>query len=142
MPYLISRKLAVKGASAENQQVLGWIIDSRCLTISCLSTSDKYEELLWINDIQRVQKACCASTKLLATIEGRLNHTSSILPRAQHFLTRLRRIKIDMMAANRPYAKLSCDAMSDLHLWERLLTITHHGVSLNLLTIRQPDIIR
>ena len=84
-PILSPEKLAAEGAPAEIQQVLGWTIDTRRLTVSL--PKSKYD--IWLHDIQRVQKARRASTDLLATIEGRLNHTASILPMARHFLTRL-----------------------------------------------------
>jgi hypothetical protein len=136
-PILSPEKLSAEGAPAEIQQVLGWTIDTRRLTVSLPTT--KYD--LWLHDIQRVQKARRASIELLATIEGRLNHTASILPMARHFLTRLRRTRLTTLAANRPYAKLPTEVVADLQLWEQLLTITHRGVSINLLTTRQPDII-
>jgi hypothetical protein len=54
-----------KGAPAEVQQVLGWTIDTRRLTVSL--PADKFT--MWVDDIRRVQKARRTSTELLATIE-------------------------------------------------------------------------
>ena len=136
-PILSPEKLAAEGAPAEVQQVLGWTIDTRTLTVSL--PADKFS--MWVDDIQRVQKARRASTSLLATIEGRLNHTASILPLARHFLTRLRTLKLSTMSANRQYTKLPNEVVADLQLWEKVLAIAHAGVSINVLTTRRPDII-
>jgi hypothetical protein len=65
-PILSPEKLAAEGAPAEIQQVLGWTIDTRRLTVSL--PKSKYD--IWLHDIQRVQKARRTSTDLLATIEG------------------------------------------------------------------------
>ena len=136
-PILSPEKLAAEGAPAEIQQVLGWTIDTRRLTVSLPNT----KFIMWTKDIQRIQAARRSSTELLATIEGRLNHTASIIPMARHFLTRLRQLKMTAMNAGRPYTKLTEEVSEDLQLWLKLLTITHRGVSINLLTTRQPDII-
>ena len=87
---LSPEKLAAEGSPAEIQQVLGWTIDTRRLTVSL--PKKKFD--MWTGDIKRIQKARRASTELLATIEGRLQHAASILPMARHFLTRLRKLKI------------------------------------------------
>jgi hypothetical protein len=136
-PILSPEKLAAEGAPAEIQQVLGWTIDTRRLTVSL--PKDKFT--MWVNDVRRIQKARRVSTELLATIEGRLNHTASIIPMARHFLTRLRKLKMTTLSAARPYTKIPDEVMADLQLWEKLLTTAHKGVSINLLTTRRPDII-
>ena len=136
-PILSPEKLAAEGAPAEIQQVLGWTIDTRRLTVSL--PKDKFT--MWVNDVRRIQKARRVSTELLATIEGRLNHTASIIPMARHFLTRLRKLTMTTLSAARPYTKIPDEVMADLQLWEKLLTTAHKGVSINLLTTRRPDII-
>ena len=136
-PILSPNKLAAEGAPAEIQQVLGWNIDTRRMKISL--PNDKF--VMWIADIRRIQHARRSSTALLATVEGRLNHTASILPMARHFLTRLRKIKLAAIEDNRPYTKIPDEVLADLQLWEQILSLTHKGVSINVLTTRRPDII-
>jgi hypothetical protein len=136
-PILSPEKLLAEGAPAEIQQVLGWTINTRRLTVSL--PLDKFT--MWVDDIHRIQKAGRASTELLATVEGRLNHAASIIPMARHFLTRLRRLKLTTMSHNRPYTKIPTEVIADLQLWEQLLATAHKGVSINLLTTRRPDII-
>ena len=136
-PILSPAKLAAEGAPAEIQQVLGWTINTRTLMISLPTT----KFTMWTDDIHRILMARRSSTDLLSTIEGRLNHTATILPMARHFLTRLRTLKLSTITANRPYARLSDEVIADLTLWLQLLSITHRGVSINLLTTRRPDII-
>ena len=85
-PILSPEKLAAEGAPAEIQQVLGWTVDTRRMTVGL----PKAKFVTWTNDLKRVQKARRSSIELMATIEGRLEHTASVLPMARHFLTRLR----------------------------------------------------
>ena len=136
-PILSPEKLSAEGTPAELQQVLGWTVDTRRLTVGLPKT--KFD--MWTDDLKRIQHARRSSTELLATIEGRLEHTASVLPMARHFLTRLRAQKMSALASNTPYIKLSDEVIKDLRLWEQLLAKARQGISINLLTTRRPDII-
>ena len=58
-----------------------------------------------------------------------------------HFLIRLRAQKLSALASQKPYVKLSDEVIEDLQFWEKLLVKARQGISINLLTIRRPDII-
>jgi hypothetical protein len=88
-PSCHRRNSQLREHPAEVQQVLGWTIDTRRLTVSL--PKSKFD--MWTDDIRQIQRARRSSTELLATIEGRLNHAASVLPMARHFLTRLRKLK-------------------------------------------------
>lgn len=67
------------------------------------------------------------------TLVGRLNHAAHVLPLARHFLGRLRRFQ-----PKRHGSKITPEIASDLRLWQQILHHANRGVSVNLLTTRNP----
>ena len=144
-PILSSPKLIAEGSPAEVQVVLGWRIDTRRLEVSL--PEDKF--IAWTNDVRAARTNPTTARKELEQLLGRLNHASYVIPLARHFLSRIRE-SIDPRgggaARGEPAPRggrrsvcLTREARSDLKLWESLLRKTRVGVSVNLLTTRQPD---
>ena len=78
-------KLIAEGRPAAVQIVLRWRIDTRPLEISI--PDDKYQG--WTGDVQQLIREGHCGSKELETLEGRLNHTSYIMPNARHFVSRI-----------------------------------------------------
>ena len=144
-PILSAPKLTAEGSPAEVQVVLGWRIDTRRLEVSL--PEDKF--IAWTNDIRAARTNPTTARKELEQLLGRLNHASYVIPLARHFLSRIREsitptgggtVKVEPTTkGGRRSVSLSREARSDLKLWEVLLRKTKVGVSINLLTTRQPD---
>ena len=84
-------KLLAEGTPKEIQIVLGWLINTRLLTMSL--PNDKY--LAWKKDIQKLIDHGDVTKEELESVIGRLNHASYVLPLARHFLSGLQeRLKI------------------------------------------------
>jgi hypothetical protein len=134
-PILSIPKLIAEGRPEEIQIVLGWRINTRLLEISL--PDDKY--LAWSGDLRRLRASRQCPAKELETLIGRLNHTAYIIPNARHFMSRIRKELEAGPRGKRGGRKVGTEALSDLLLWEGFLTHAHNGVSMNLLTTREPD---
>ena len=133
-PLLLSPKVAAKGSPAEVQNVLGWTIDTRHLSIAL--PDDKF--LAWSNDLSKMLDHKEGSYDELDTLVGRLNHASFVLPMTRHFMGRLREALSPRLHKNRTVL-LSPEAVKDLRLWKEILLRAHAGVSINLIVTREPD---
>jgi hypothetical protein len=76
------------------------------------------------------------TTKSLEVTIGRLNHAGCIVPLARHFLSRLRTAWY--AAQHRRETRLHPAQHADLRLWLRFLAWARAGISLNLISCRQP----
>ena len=128
-------KLLAEGSPAEVQNVLGWRIDTRSLTIAL--PDDKYRA--WMVDIQAViDKRGRCQYQELDTLTGRLNHSSFVMPASRHFLGRIRAPLTPRRGKSRPVT-LNTAAVQDLKLWKDIITSAHQGISINLLVTREPN---
>jgi len=78
-------KYATEGCMEEQKTVLGWIINSRSLTIALPS----HKHCKWRNEIQRIIILPKVKAKDLETIPGCLNHVACIFNPMRHFLGRI-----------------------------------------------------
>jgi hypothetical protein len=131
---ILSRiKLIAEGSPAEKQIVLGWLLNTRKLTI--LLPDDKYQA--WVSSLEAILANRTCTKGELETLEGQLNHTAHMIPMTRHFLTRIRELKDSK--SNKLSKLLVLDAEAeDLKLWQEILARVHRGVSMNLIVIRQP----
>jgi len=127
-------KLLAEGAPAEQQIVLGWLLDTRRLLVSL--PEDKY--LAWITSIESFIKSKGGLKEDLDTLEGQLNHAAYVIPLARHFLTRIRAAK-NSKANKKSWIRLTRLLLADLKLWIELLRRAHIGISMNLIVTRRPN---
>jgi hypothetical protein len=133
---IISRKkYAAEGRMEETKLVLGWLLNSRSLSISL--PSDKYTK--WVADINLLLNSARVKHKHLETTIGRLNHVAGINSPMRHFLGRLYQAQSRSSASG--YTRLTNNEKMDLHLMISFLEQAHSGISMNLLTFRRPTII-
>ena len=88
-----------------------------------------------INDVFHSSR-CLAQAKDLATLLGRLNNTSYVIPYARHFTGRL--YKARTCAEAKGAIILSGPQLDDLVLWNRFLQHAAEGISINRLVCRWP----
>jgi len=138
-PLLAPDKLEAEGRPSERQVVLGWMVDTRTLTVSL--PRDKF--LAWQSDLASSVKERATTLQSLESLIGRLNHASFLIPLGRHFLNGLReKIPSSRRKGARTWAskkvRFSADDVEDLRLWQKFLAKTADGISMNLLTIRRP----
>ncbi len=85
LPALSLRKLVGEGQLAEIKTILGWVINTRALTIHLSAP----KHLAWTKDIHRLLTQGFTSKADLDTTIGHLNHVGFLLPLCRHFLPRL-----------------------------------------------------
>jgi hypothetical protein len=128
------RKLLGEGQPAETKTILGWLLNSRTLTI-CLPPA---KHLAWTSEIQRLLAQGFTSKSDLETLIGRLNHVGYTIPLARHFLHRLRSLLASPWS--RHTKAIPQTHQEDLKLWITILSSAASGISLNLLCYRTPEV--
>jgi len=126
-------KLLAEGSPEEIQAVLGWILDTRRLLVSL--PTDKTNA--WLSDLEAVIRRRRCTIGDLETLVGRLNHAAFVIPLARHFIGRLWEV-LESKDHKGAHVRIDQLTLMDLHLWETLLRRAHQGISMNLLTTRQP----
>jgi hypothetical protein len=134
-------KLAEEGTLSETAIVLGWLINTRKLTISL--PADKFNS--WRIDINTIISQRKATIEDLECLIGRLNHAASVLSLARYFLNRLRRTltpsdgNLPNLFSKQHKKWLSKSTLADLQLFhDIILPKIHKGININLLTYRRP----
>jgi hypothetical protein len=133
-PLLSLNKLSAEGAPEETKTILGWLINTRNLTIRL--PSEKF--LSWQNDINDiVHNKTTVTRSSLEQLIGRLNHASQIIPLSRFFMGRLR-AKIRSKSFRNTNIYFNAADRKILGLWLQFLKKAHTGINMNLLTLRQP----
>lgn len=81
-PLLAADKLQAEGAPAEIKTILGWVVNTRSLTIHL--PDDKLQ--VWSNDINLLILNKKSDRKSLEQLVGRLIHASTVIPLSRYFL--------------------------------------------------------
>jgi hypothetical protein len=82
---LLLVKLLAGGAPAEQQIVLGWLLDTRRLLTSL--PDDKHAA--WLETIEQIIKNKGCLKEDFDSLEGQLNHAACVIPLARHFNTHM-----------------------------------------------------
>ena len=126
-------KLLAEGAMEETKVILGWLFDTRRLTISL--TEHKF--VAWSNKLKTIKDRKTSDHDELDTILGQLTHVATVMPQLLHFLGRLRSLKY--VASKRRMVKLQQKHIADINLALTFLHIARRGISMNLFSFRQPS---
>jgi hypothetical protein len=127
------KKPCAEGQLCEVKKVLGWVINTRSLTIAL----PEHKVVDWIRDIDSILLARQANYNLLETIMGRLNHVACIYIPMRHFMGRLYRA-LYRAKARMGWTTLSANELLDLALHSEFLQYAKRGVSLNNISFRKP----
>ena len=133
-PILSIPKLIAEGTPAEIQIVLGWLINTRRLTVAL--PDDKF--LAWKSDVQHIITERRVRHDALDSLLGRFNHAAMIMPITRHFLGRLRAL-LTTKSEGYHWINIRRSVLDDLELWITLLTKANQGLSLNSLVTRRPN---
>ena len=125
-----------EGQLSEQKVILGWLIDTRRMTLSL--TPEKTED--WLRDINDTIKSGGCSKETLESMIGRFNHVGVIIHISRYFLTRLRyRLQKNTDAKKKKRVHLAQWELKDLDLWAFFLTnLRDVGVSTNNICLTTP----
>jgi hypothetical protein len=127
-------KLLLEGSPAEQQIVLGWLLDARRLLVSL--PDDKHSA--WLSTLESIIKKKGCVKEDFDTLEGQLNHAACVTPLVRHFLTRIRAAR-NSRTNKKSWIKLTKGVTADLVLWRELLRRSNIGISMNLIVTRRPN---
>jgi hypothetical protein len=127
-------KLVAEGGPAEDQIVLGWILNTRTLLV--ILPSDKFEA--WVSDLKVIIAERKSTFGQLETTVGRLNHAAYIIPLSRHFLNRIR-LRLKVRKHKKQALSLTQNEIDDFDLWIFFLSQAKAGISMNQMTIRRPS---
>jgi hypothetical protein len=127
-------KFLAEAKPSERKVILGWIVDTRKLSVAL--PQDKFK--MWtksVEDILRRHKSPIPE-KELETLMGRLSHASYGIPYARHLTGRL--YKACERTRRNGSARLTRMQLEDLELWRKFLRKAADGISINKLVCRWP----
>ena len=128
-------KLHAEGRLEETKILLGWQLDTRKLEVSL--PTHKYTA--WSNIIKKMLDTRKSNFDELESTLGRLAHVFTIIPQMKHFTSRIR---FEMIRSsnrrNKKGIKLSNEVIEDLKLHLKFLRKAKEGISMNVLTYREP----
>ena len=129
-------KTVAEGTPEEIKLVLGWVINTRTLTLAL--PEDKRAS--WTKAIHQLLEAETVSHDDIMTTIGRLNHAAYVIPTARAFFCHLRRLELHLKH-QKSHTKLDTEQVDELSHWTYFLQKASEGLSLNLLNFRAPTIL-
>jgi hypothetical protein len=126
------KKIAVEGQLEETKLILGWIINTRSLSISL--PKDKFQ--CRTSNISRLSSSSKAKHKTLESTIGHLNHVACIYSPMRHFMGHL--YQAQYRASKSGWTSLTTNEKMDLHLLLSFLKSAFDGLSMNNLTFQKP----
>jgi len=130
------KKFKAEGRLEEVKTVLGWIINTRTLTISL--SDDKLRN--WGADISKMTSSKKAHYKILESTLGRLNHVACVFNPMRHFMGRVYQA-LSRASALGGWTRLSSEEVADLQILSSFLSAANRGLSLNNLVYRKPTLL-
>jgi hypothetical protein len=134
----LSREITGRGFLSDNPVILGWVVNTRSLTLQL--PSKKYKQ--WEKDLSAMIKSKRTSFKELEKMVGRLNHAATACPLMRYYLNRLRKMLTSWDTGQKSIRYISRPVLEDLKLWHCLfLPKIHKGMSLNQVTYQCPTVL-
>ncbi len=116
----------------ESKTILGWIVNTRTLSIKL--PPNKYSN--WTSNISTIISSPRVKHKQLEVLVGHLDHTATIIPMLRHFLSRIHHALI--RSSKHGWTCLNITEKSDLHLMSSFLNMAKMGISINNKVYRKP----
>jgi hypothetical protein len=130
-------KLQEEGTLSEVPIILGWVLNTRLLTIALLRKKANY----WLAELKNIMVSKKISYKNLEMLVGRLNHAAAACPLFRYFLIRLRNLLMtwsQVQTSKKCERYLSKQVLEDLKLWHDVfLPKIATGISLNLTSFQR-----
>ena len=127
-------KMLAEAAMTETKMALGWLPNTRMLQVSL--PDSKF--IGWTHSINQTLGLTFIDSKALETLVGCLNHVASILQAMRQFLNCTRHLQFLADLRSDKRVKMTAPVKEDLILCKEFLAQCDSGISLNLLTYRQP----
>ena len=127
-------KAAIEGPAEEIKIVLGWKIDTRRLLVSL----PEHKFIAWTTQIDETLKNKTVSNDTLMSILGRPENAAQILVILGHFFSNIKHLQMIAEKKKRQNIRLNQRTKDDLLLAKEFLFKMQQGVSMNLLTFREP----
>jgi hypothetical protein len=127
-------KFLAEAKPSQRKIVLGWLVDTRAFVVK-LPEEKRHIWSKQIDDLLHSGRRPVPA-KDSATLLGRLNNASYVIPYARHFTGRL--YKARTRAEAKGAIILSGPQLDDLVLWKRFLQHAAEGISINRLVCRWP----
>ena len=128
-------KCDAEGAPSETKICLGWNLDTHCLLVNL----PLYKYIAWENDLKNFMNKNSISHKDLKSLLGKLEHVITILSMMGHFMNNLYALEIKAAKSIPHNQKIPKIVKEDLQLHHKFLKIANEGISINLLTFRDPN---
>lgn len=132
-PMLEADKLQAEGGPSEQKLILGWLLDTRRLTISL--PLNKY--IAWNTELVSLQTMKKCSRKTLEKLIGKLQHAAYFIPLARFFLGTLR-AKMQSSKHDLSTCHLNDTCLRQLQTWQTFLLKASQGININLVSLRKP----
>jgi hypothetical protein len=130
------KKFLAKACFEENKIVLGWQLNTRTFTIHLPHKKNE----AWSSIIGSIMQSKLSLAKQLHSLEGHLNHATYIIPTMRHFLNQIRKLCYIAEKAKGKPTTVPPNVIQDLQLCNQFLDWAAKGLSLNLITFRQPTV--
>jgi len=130
------KKLRAEGQLSESKTILGWLINTRTLTISL----PEIKASVWYQEIEAIIEEGRVHYKRLESLLGRLNHIAYILSPMRHFMGRLYKA-LYRAKARKGWTTLTANELQDLGLHGDFIQLARQGVSLNNITFCKPSVV-
>jgi hypothetical protein len=91
------KKFLAKASVEESKTVLGWIINTRSLTIHLPPN----KLIAWSSFMDSILTKQASSFKELQSLEGHLNHAANIIPTMRHLLSCIRNLRFSSAQTRR-----------------------------------------
>ena len=129
-------KNEAEGGPEEVKICLGWTLDTRQLIVSL--PLHKYKA--WDAQIASVLSQKSVSEEVLASVLGRLENVAIIVSMLGHFLNNIRHLQLKA-ERKQHNVMIGSRVKEDLRLARCFLSRAQQGISMNLLTFREPTIV-
>eukprot|EP00979_Chaetoceros_neogracilis_P013087 scaffold3660_cov246-Chaetoceros_neogracile.AAC.3 len=130
---LTLHKMIAEGSCAEKKIILGWLFNTRAFIVQL----PRSKFIVWNSQIVQILEDGQVKKAELHELIGRLNHSACIMPLARHFLNRMRFL-LSKMHNSYVFYTIKPTVRSDLELHLKILAKAARGISINLLTFREP----
>ena len=128
-------KCAAEGSPSEIKICLGWLLNTRSLTISL----PKHKYIAWTKELQGFIDRKSCSFKALESMIGKLEHVISVFKILGHFMNNTYWLKLKAEIKSQHNVFIPHHVKEDFLLHKKFIKMVYSGVSMNSITFRKPD---
>ena len=126
-------KNEAEGAPEEKKIVLGWILNSRTLSIHL----PEHKFIAWSEQVTSFISRKSSNLKDIQSLLGRLENIAIMIPMSAHFLNNLRQLEIKANISNKNQI-ISKRVKDDCILAKQFIKRAYDGINMNIISFRVP----